>query len=80
MQRKADGPFGRKSGLGISMKDFNVDILIERARQPVTRRRENSPAATGWRGVCYGRLISGIAEPEDRECLQVPVQEDGPVS
>lgn len=80
MQCEADCSLAGKSCFGITMEDFDVDILIERAGEAVTGRRKNPPAATGWRGVCYGRLVSRIAEPEDGKGLQIPVQEYGPVS
>ncbi len=77
MQREGHHAVGRGVGLVVAVQQLDVDVLVEGAGEPVARGGEDAPApAVPMRERDRRVLGGGIAEPEEWECLQRPVQQD----
>src|SRR5215468_10900924 len=62
-------------GFVVASHQLDVDVLVERARQSVTRARQDAPASTVARGVRDGRLIGCVAESKERKLLERAVEQ-----
>ena len=75
MQGERDGPVGRCPGIDEPPQDFDVDVLVEGAGEAIAGIREDAPASSGRRRVRKEQVVGGVAQAEDREYLEGPVQE-----
>jgi hypothetical protein len=80
MESEAYSSIARKPCLRVAMQDFDIHVLVESSGKPVAWSREDSPSSAGRRRIRYGRLVGRIAEPEDRERFEGPVEINGPVN
>ena len=58
---------------------FDVHILVERARQTFPGGGQHPPSAAVIGGVINRRFIARVTKSEDRQFFQRPVQMDRPV-
>src|SRR6185437_15080763 len=78
MQREGHGAVGGRAGFVVASKEFDVDILIEGTRQPITRRRQDAPASSGRGRVGQGGIVGRIAESKERQRFQRSIEENHP--
>src|SRR5688500_15877 len=58
------------------MPELDVYVLIERAREPLARTRQNTPPSTRWRLVRDGGVLGGVTESEEWERLERAIEDD----
>jgi hypothetical protein len=76
MEGEGDPPIYRKAGLGVAVKDLEIDILVEGAGQPVARGGKDAPSLTGFGRKRDCGLLGGIAQPEEGQRLEGSVEQD----
>lgn len=79
VKRERNRPVVGESRFRVTMQNFYVDVLIERAGYSVTGKWQHPPASTADGRVCYCRLVGGVAQPEYGKRFQRPVKMDGAV-
>src|SRR5207248_9370515 len=76
VQRKADDAVFGGACFVVAVKELNVDVLVESARQPIAGARQHAPAATALGREGNRRVLGGVAQSENRQRFQRPVEYD----
>jgi hypothetical protein len=76
MQGEADDTIFRRPCFVVAMQELDVDILIERARQAISRTRKNAPTAAALGRVGDRGVLGGIAEAENGKRFQRTIEDD----
>ena len=70
VKRERQRAVGGGTRLVKAPREFDVDVLVERTRNPLSGRGEHAPASAEVRREIDGRVVGGIAEPEERKRLE----------
>ena len=78
MERERDGAIGWSTAFVIPSTQFDVHVLIKRARESVTGRRQYPPPASGLGGEYDGTTVRRVTQAEEGKRLQTPIEESDP--
>src|SRR4051812_41454989 len=76
VERERDHAISRSARFLVAVHEFDVDVLIERSRKPLARRREDSPTGMIVAHECQRAVFGGVAQPKYGNRLE-PLVEKG---
>jgi len=74
MQRESDATISGRPSFAVSVEQFDIDVLIERAGKAISGGWDDAPAPAILAGKRDGRIICRIAQAKQREFLERSIE------